>query len=218
MADAAVSILFARWRAEPDQSVRRDLLSEIVGQQGTETCTTALTLLLEDEDLSPAHYAELGWVIRRLHCWNLDAIFVEQVASGIAAVAGSEALLALMEIAYEMGAPKGLAILEARAADTGLQGELRGFAIERIGLLGRASEHTINMIRHALQDTDASVRFWSCYSLASLGDSKDLPSIEALLSDRTEVSPFGTVAEQAAWTAETLRLNAVNETDRRNLG
>ncbi len=210
MTDAELPILFARWRAEPDQPARSDLLAEIVRHPLAEACATALQLLVEERELSPAHYAELGWIVRKLSCWNVDATSAEQVANGIHRVVAPEALVALMEIAYEMGTPEGLAILEARAADTGLPGELRGFAIERIGLLGRASEQAMKLLREGLEDPDSSVRFWSCYSLASLGDSKDLPSIEALLSDQTEVSPFGTVAEQAAWTAEALRFNAAN--------
>ncbi len=213
MPEANLRALFARWRTEQDDDCRRDLLTDLVRQPPAGTCAAALELLFNDTSLQPREYAELGWLIRKLQCWTSDTTLIEQIGHRISSSTEPEAILALMEIAYEMDSVAGSAVLEQAAAETKLSGELRGFAIERIGLLGHASASTMQSLREWLHDSDPSLRFWSCYSLASLGDTTDLPSIEALFADQTRVGSFGTIAEQAAWTAEALRLKVGGDAD-----
>lgn len=208
MFDAEMHGLLARWRAKQDERSRRALLDDIVRQPPAGICAAALQLLVDDPGLQPRDYTELGWLIRQLQCWTSDNTFIEQIGHRIISVTEPEGIRALLAIAYETDTAAGLAVLEQTAAERSLAGELRGFAIERIGWVGHASASTMQFLREWLHDPDPSLRFWSCYSLASLGDTSDLPSVEALLADQTEVVPFGTIAEQAAWTAEALRLKA----------
>jgi HEAT repeat protein len=87
------------------------------------------------------------------------------------------------------------ALLDVVVKDPDL--EVRNHAIESLSEF--PSPQVVEALLRVLSQGSTSERFWSLYSLGTLGDRRAIEAITPFLKDEAVVSDFGTIAAEAKW-------------------
>lgn len=83
---------------------------------------------------------------------------------------------------------------------------LRGLAIEQLGVAGIARPDVIRALTSLLDHEQVKVAFWAIYSLGNLGNAADIPALERVAtSDTRTLQPFGTLRNEASEAIEMIR-------------
>lgn len=86
-------------------------------------------------------------------------------------------------------------LLETIKADPDV--DVRNHAIESLSAF--RSSRVVDFLLNILEHGSASERFWSLYSLGTIGDARVVQAISKYLKDETQIPHFGTISAEAKW-------------------
>lgn len=150
---------------------RRAAAAHALGDMGSSTATRALVAVLDDpqREVRAAAARSLGRVGGRA---AVDPLMEALVRLTVPRAVAAQALLAI-------GAE---AVPALRVSTRSVDGDVRGMAVELLGLLGSAADADVCVAR--LRDTSAGVRAAAATALGRLGAASSLPALRATLDDR----------------------------------
>jgi len=79
---------------------------------------------------------------------------------------------------------------------------VRDHALESLGAF--RSPVVVDALLGVLDHGSANERFWSLYSLGTLGDDRAVDAISRCLEDHTKIPDFGTISAEAKWALESI--------------
>lgn len=84
--------------------------------------------------------------------------------------------------------------------------DLRGLAVEQIGVLGISTPKVLQTLRSLIRHESTDVSFWSVYALGRLGDTSVVSDLAAVAeSDDRTFEPFGTLRDEALGAIDLVR-------------
>jgi hypothetical protein len=92
------------------------------------------------------------------------------------------------------------ALLELIKRDSDVK--VRNHALESLGAF--RSPVVVNALLNVLEHGSANERFWSLYSLGTIGDDRAVEAISRCLQDHTQIPDFGSISAEAKWALESI--------------
>jgi HEAT repeat protein len=191
---------------ETEASPVREVAAWVLGRAGDRRDSTTLARSLED--LQPSR-------VRRAAAQALGLLpspaATDALISRLDEDPEDEVRAAAAAALGVLGSRKSADALCRRITDPSEDDEVRGFSAEALGhvLAHRPrSMKSLEVLRAALTDPSANVRFWAVFALGEAGDISDVARLQQLEADAAEAFGGATVADEARQSIKQIRARA----------